>query len=187
DRLYRVAGMVAFPAFSQLQDDDIELATAYHAFINYIGRAVLPILACVAIAAPELLQSIYGAKWLPAALPMRVLALGLALSGLRVAIGSLYYAKGYPSFDIYLNGVSLVLIIAAVGFTAPMGLIAVCGAVSVVEGAISILGQYVVCLLVGMRPRELAAAVVPGLQVTAVCSAATLAGKLAGAALNIHA
>jgi PST family polysaccharide transporter len=187
DRLHRIAGLVAFPAFCRLEDNDCELASAYSNFVSYIGRAVLPVLGCIAIAAPELLESIYGPKWLPAALPMRVLALGLALVGVRLAIGSVYYAKGYPSFDIYLNGVRFLLIFAAVGLTAPMGLVVVCGAVSIVEVGISIVGQYVVCLLIGMRLREVAAALIPGLSTTAVCAAATLAGKLAGAALNIHA
>jgi O-antigen/teichoic acid export membrane protein len=186
DRLYRIAGMVAFPAFCKLQENDHELAMAYRNFVNYIGRVVLPVLGCVAIAAPELLASIYGAKWLPAAMPMRVLAVGLALLGLKLAIGTVYYAKGYPSFDIYLNGVSLVLIIAAIGLTAPMGLLAVCGAISLVEASISIVGQYVVCLLVGMSLRELAPALIPGLRITAACAAATVVGKLAGAALSIH-
>jgi PST family polysaccharide transporter len=187
DRLYRIAGLVAFPAFCKLQDNDDELARAYRTFVNYLGRIVLPVLGCVAISAPELLGSIYGAKWLPAATPMRLLALGLALAGVRIAIGTVYYAKEYPSFDIYLHGVRFVLIVAAVGLTARMGLAAICGAVSVVEGTISIIGQYLVCLLVGMRLRDLAAAVIPGLRITSACAAATLVGKLGGATLNIHA
>jgi|GEM_PF-969488 len=187
DRLYRIAGLVAFPAFCKLQGNDPELARAYRTFVNYLGRVVLPVLGCVAIAAPELLESIYGPKWLPAAGPMRILAVGLALLGVRIAIGTVYYAKDYPSFDIYLHGVRFVLIVAAVGLTAPMGLVAICGAVSIVEATVSIIGQYLVCLLVGMRLRELAAAVIPGLRITAACAAVTVLGKLAGATLNFHA
>ncbi|HJU11433.1 MAG TPA: oligosaccharide flippase family protein, partial [Candidatus Binataceae bacterium] len=187
DRLYRIAGLVAFPAFCKLQENDVELARAYTTFVNYLGRVVLPVLACIAIAAPELLASIYGAKWLPAAMPMRLLAFGLALLGVRIAIGTVYYAKEYPSFDIYLHGVRFVLIVAGIGLTASMGLIAICGAVSIIEGAISIIGQYLVCLLVGMRLRDLAAAVIPGLRITAVCAVATIVGKFAAAALDIRA
>src|SRR5207248_3018886 len=56
DRLYRIAGRVALPAFCKLQDNDAELSEAYRNFVNYIGRVVLPIAGCVAIAAPELLE-----------------------------------------------------------------------------------------------------------------------------------
>jgi PST family polysaccharide transporter len=187
DRLHRVAGLVAFPAFCQLQENDRELALAYSNFINYVARAVLPVVTCITIAAPELLGSIYGHKWLPAAMPMRVLAIGLALAGLRGGIGNVYYAKDYPSFDIYLHGVRFVLLIAAVGLAAPTGLVAISGAVSIVEATISIIGQYLVCLLVGTRLRELMAALIPGLRITAACVLATVLGKVAGAALNIQA
>ncbi len=187
DRLYRIAGRVALPAFCKLQDNDRALALAYRNFVNYIGRAVLPIAGCVAIAAPQLLESIYGAKWLPAAMPMRLLTFGLALAGIRIGIGTVYYSKDYPSIDIYLNGVRLILIVTAVTLTAPMGLIAVSGAVSIVEATISIIGQYLVCRLVGMRVRDLAAAVIPGLRITAACMAATILGKLAAATLDVHA
>ena len=184
--LHRIAGLVAFPAFCQLQENDDELARAYRTFVNYIGRAFLPVIGCITVAAPEVLASVYGAKWLPAAMPMRVLAFGLVLVGMRSAIGTVYYAKGYPSFDIYLNGVRLLLIAAAVGLTAQMGLIAICAGVGLVEAAISIVGQYVVCLLVGMRLRELASALIPSLRISALCAVATMTGKLAAAALSIH-
>ncbi|HKV55605.1 MAG TPA: oligosaccharide flippase family protein, partial [Candidatus Binataceae bacterium] len=54
DRLHRVAGRVALPAFCKLQDNNAELRRAYLNFIGYIARVVLPIAGCVAIAAPEL-------------------------------------------------------------------------------------------------------------------------------------
>jgi O-antigen/teichoic acid export membrane protein len=185
--LHRIAGIVAFPAFCRLQNNQLELALAYRNFINYIGRVVLPVLGCIAIAAPELLASIYGSKWLPAAMPMRLLVFGLALMGLCSAIGPLYYAKGYPSFDIYLNGTHLLLIIAAVGLAAPMGLLAVCAAVSMVEATISVFGQHFVSLLLGMRLRELAAALSSAVRITVACSVATLLGKFMATMLNVKA
>lgn len=184
--LHRIAGLVAFPAFCQLQENDDELARAYRNLVNYIGRVFLPVVACITVAAPEVLGSIYGVKWLPAAMPMRVLAFGLVLVGMRFAIGTVYYAKGYPSFDIYLNGLRFLLIIGAVGLTAQIGLIGICAAVAMVEATISIVGQYVVSLLVGMRLRELGSALIPSLRITAACALATMIGKLAGVALDIH-
>jgi hypothetical protein len=68
-----------------------------------------------------------------------------------------------------------------------MGLVAVCAAVSVVEATSSIIGQYLICLLLGMRLREVAAVLIPGLRITVACAMATTIGKLIGAALNIHA
>jgi len=145
-----------------------------------MGRAVLPILACAALAAPEL------HRWLPVAGPMRLLALGLILVGLRIGIGSVFYTKNYPSLDIYLNGARLILLVVAVCVAAPWGLLAVSAAVSLVEAIIGIAGQYLVCALVGLRMSDLLAAVIPGARMALWCLLATAAGKLVGSALGLE-
>jgi len=177
DRLHRVAGRVALPMFCRLQDDADELGRTYCSFVNYIARLVLPIAGCVALAAPELITGIYGRQWLPAAVPMRLLALGLALVGLRLGIGATFYAKNYPSIDIYLNGARLLLVVTAVVTTAGAGLLGVSASVSAAEALISIVGQYLVCALTDLRPRELITATMPGLRVAVACVIATGLGK----------
>jgi PST family polysaccharide transporter len=186
-RLYRIAGRVALPAFCKLQDNDRELAVAYRNFVGYIGRVVLPMAGCVAIAAPELLESIYGPKWLPAAVPMRMLTAGLALLGLRIGIGTVYYAKNYPSIDIYLNGCRLIGIVIGVVLGATFGLLGVAGAVTIVESIVGIAGQYVVCRLIRMQLRELVIALIPGLRIAAATMLAAAFGKLLGMVLDIPA
>jgi polysaccharide transporter, PST family len=186
DRLHRVAGRVAFPAFCKLQDDNAQLGRAYLNFIGYIARVVLPIAGCVAIAAPELIVNIYGRQWFPAATPMRLLAFGLALAGLRLGIGATYYARNFPSMDIFLNGTRLLLIVAAVVFAARFGLIGVSASVSGVEALISIVGQLIVCVLVDLKLREVAAALMPGLRVASVCMLATLVGRTIAGLAAFH-
>jgi O-antigen/teichoic acid export membrane protein len=186
DRLHRVAGRVAFPAFCKLQDSNAQLGHVYLNFIGYIARVVLPIAGCVAIAAPELIVNIYGPQWRPAATPMRLLAFGLALVGLRLGIGATYYARNFPSMDIFLNGARLLLIVAAVVSTARFGLIGVSASVSGVEAFISIAGQLVVCVLVELELKKVVEAALPGLRVALVCMLATLAGRTMGKLALIH-
>jgi PST family polysaccharide transporter len=186
DRLHRVAGRVALPAFCRLQDNDQELGRAYLNFIGYISRAVLPMLACAALAAPELIGSLYGHRWLPAVGPMRVLSVGLILVGLRIGIGAVFYTKDFPSIDIYLNGARLGLLTVAVFFMAPYGLLAVSAGVSLVEMLIGIAGQYLVFALIGMKLRELVAAIVPSLRLALWCILATAAGKLLASVLGLQ-
>ena len=185
DRLYRVAGRVAFTTFAKLQDDNKELASGYYNFVAYIGRFILPMAGCAAIAAPELIGSIFGRQWLQAAEPLRLLSLGLALLGLRIGIGSIYYAKDYPSFDIYLNGIRLVLLVILVYLASKAGLVAVSASMSVLEGLIAVAGQYLVCGLIDIRLRDLAPAALPGLKIALVCMLATAAGKALGNWLGI--
>jgi PST family polysaccharide transporter len=186
DRLHRVVGRVAFPAFCKVQHDDAELGRAYCALISYVSRLVLPIAGLVAFAAPELLTNLYGAQWRPAALPMRTLAFGLALVGLRLGVGAVFYAKGFPSIDIFLNGVRLILIVTAVVASASMGLVAVSASVSAVEAAISIAGQYVVCALISLRFRDVCAATIRGLRATCLCMLAAALGKALGTISDAH-
>ncbi len=177
DRLHKVAGRVAFPAFSQIQENDRELARSYRNFIEYIGKVALPAAACAAVAAPELIGTVYGGQWLPAAQPMRALSLGLALSGLGTGIGSVCYAKGRPSVDIYLHSARLLLIIALVSTLASTGLVGISAAMSGVESLINIAGLLVAVALVKLSPWDLISASVPGLQLALTCAFAVLVGK----------
>lgn len=180
DRLHRVAGRVAFPAFCQLQDDSQALEHAYLDFFDYIARVVLPIAACAAVAAPEILRTVYGPQWIPSTLPMRLLAPGLALSGLRLGIGPVYYSKNRPMYDLYLHGVRLTLLIIAVLGLSRWGLFGVSIGMSMVEGAISVFGQWLACALVGLSLERLALSAGPAVRLMLVCAFATLAGKTLG-------
>jgi O-antigen/teichoic acid export membrane protein len=186
DRLHRVAGRVALPAFCRLQDSDSELGRAYLNFVNYVGRAVLPMLACAALAAPELIGTIYGHQWLPVVAPMRLLTVGLALVGLRIGIGSVFYTKNYPALDIYLNGARLLLLVIVVFAAAPAGLLGVSVGVSVVETIIGFVGQYLVISLVGLTTGDVMSAVVPGARLALWCLLATAAGKLVAMACGLE-
>lgn len=181
DRLYKVAGRVAFPAFCLLQDDDAELARSYRNFVEYIGKLVLPVAACAAVAAPELIGTIYGARWLPTAEPLRLLSAGLALVGLRTGIGAVYYAKGRPAIDIYLHSARLVMIVVAVCSTASIGLVGISAAMSAVEGLISIAGLLVASAMARMSFGDLIKAALPGLRLALTCALATAAGKVLAA------
>ncbi len=186
-RLHRVAVRVTLPAFCRLQDDDRELARAYRGLFNYLARIVLPIVACVAVAAPELLHTLYGAKWAAAAVPLRLLAVGLALAGLREGIGSIYYAKDHPAFDIYLNSLRFVAILATVLSLAGGGLFAISAGMSVVEGLTSVVGVHLACRLVGLKLRELIATAIPGLRLAIACAAVSALGKAGARAANLDA
>ncbi|MGH7913944.1 MAG: lipopolysaccharide biosynthesis protein [Candidatus Binataceae bacterium] len=179
DRLHRVAGRVTFPAFCKLQDDPAALSRAYLDFFDYMARVVLPIVACAVIAAPEILGTIYGPQWLPSALPMRLLAPGLALAGLRLGIGSVYYSKNRPALDIYLHGVRLILLVITVLGLARWGLFGISLGMSVVESLVSLGGQALACALIGLTLRDLARSGIPALRLAALCALACVVGKAA--------
>lgn len=182
DRVFKIAGRVTFPAFCALRDQKEQLARAYLNFCGYLSRLVLPVVLCAAIAASELLRAIYGPKWVPAAVPMQLLAFGLLLVGLRLAIGSVYYAKNHPEFDFYIHSTRLVLVVITVCGLASTGLVGVCVGRSAVEVLISIAGQWLACILIGVSLGDLMTALFPGLRLALICGVAAGSGKL----LAIH-
>lgn len=186
DRLHKVAGRVTFPAFARMQDNNQELAHAFREFSAYIARFVLPIMVLVAIAAPEFIEVIYGPKWMPTVVPLRLLSIGFILVGLRIGIGSVYYAKDHPSFDIYLHGVRLAVLLATVIPIASFGLGAVSAGMGLVEGTVSILGLYLVCRLIELRLGDLFSAFVPGAWLAMFCAIAAIAAKELGSLAGLE-
>ncbi len=184
DRVFRIAGRVTLPAFCHLQDQTDQLAKAYLNFCGYLSRIVLPIVLCAAIAAPELIKIIYGPQWIPAAVPMQLLACGLLLVGLRLAIGSVYYAKNHPEFDFYIHAAGLVLVVITVFGLASHGLAAVSLGRSMVEALISIVGMWLSCLLLDIGMGDLVVAILPGVGLALMCAIAVIAGKITANALG---
>ena len=178
DRLFRIAGRVTFPAFSRVQDDNVQLAHAFSEFTAYIARFVLPIMIMAAIAAPQFIGFVYGSKWLPTVLPLRLLSIGFMLMGLRIGIGSVFYSKDHPSYDMWTHGIRLILIVASV---VPLAMYAGIGAVSadmaIVEGAVSLIGLALAAALVETTLPRLLATVIPGLKLAIACGFAAFAGK----------
>jgi len=169
DRLHRVPGRVTYAAFCRLQDDDKELARAYTSFFGSIARIVWPVMVCMAITAPDLVAPRTAISGWPQHLPLRLLTAGMIAAGLNVAISSIYFAKGYPSLDIHLNGLRLVLMVVVVVATRHSGLLGVVAAVSAVELASALAAQYVGCLFTGLGARDLIAETMPGVRLAIAC------------------
>lgn len=186
DRLHRVAGRVTFPAFCQLQEDSAELRKAYLKFFDQCARIVLPMAVGAALAAPEILHTLYGPQWTPGALPMRLLAAGLALGGMRLGIGSIYFSRNRPAFDIYLHGGRLALVVLAVCASARWGLFGVSAAMAGVEGAVSVAGMMLACSLVDLRLGALVRAASSGLRLALVCGLCTFVGRSVALAAGYH-
>lgn len=185
DRLHRVAGRVTFPAFCRLQDDGEALASVYVNFVGYISRIVLPIAACAALAAPEVITTLYGNKWSAAALPMRLLAPGLAMSGLRLGMGEVFYAKNRPGIDFYIHGARLIAIVIAIEGLSGLGLVGVSSGMSLVEFVISVGGMALAWTLIDVGCCEMMGALLPAIRTTAVCFCAVAVSRIAATLLQL--
>lgn len=173
NRLHKVAGRVTYSAFCKLQDHDREMARAYAQFYNSIARIILPMMACIVVTAPDLVRTMYGQHWVGVVAPLQVLALGLTFAGLKTAVSSIYFAKGYPSFDIHLNGLRLLLVVAVIFALRHTGLLGIAAGISAVEVAISITAQYVGGLFTHLTLGDMLHESAPGIRLAALCGTAS--------------
>ena len=74
---------VAFAGFSRLVEDRSRLTAAFPRSIGVALSVLVPVVVMLAALAPEVIELLYGAKWLPAATPLRFL---LLLGGMRILI-----------------------------------------------------------------------------------------------------
>jgi O-antigen/teichoic acid export membrane protein len=177
DRVYAVMGRVALPAFCRLQHNDAAIRDGYRSIIVYTARLVIPMAACGALAAPEIVAAVYGPAWAGTVMPLRLLSFGLAMIGLRMIVGSIYYAKNHPALEILLQGARAIAVTATVGALAATGLFGVSLGMSLLEGAITLGGHALVCGLIGLSFLSLFRDMAAGARLALWCSAATLAAK----------
>ena len=78
-RIMGIINQVAFPAFSRMQHDSARVASAVLTGVRVLAFFAFPILWGISSVAPEFVSLILGAKWIPATMPLQVLALIMPL------------------------------------------------------------------------------------------------------------
>lgn len=186
DRLHRVVGRVTLPVFSRLQDRDRELAQLYGDILEQIAAILVPILCCTIVTAPELLETLYGPQWLPAASALRFLAPGIGIVGLSLGMGSIFYAKNRPQLDIYLHALRFLLIAAVVAALRHSSLTLMSLGVGVAEAVVILFGLRVACELIDLRFTTLAARTLPALAWGGACGAIALMCRTVSMKAGLH-
>jgi PST family polysaccharide transporter len=102
-----VVGSVLFPAFARLQDDRAQLATAFRRVLFATALVLLPASCVLIVLAEEVIRAVLGPQWSGAALPFRIMCLGM-LFRTNYKVGALVArARG----DVY--GVALTQVVYA--------------------------------------------------------------------------
>ncbi len=85
---------VLFPAMSEIRHDPARLRTAYLFGVQLTGMIAGPLCAGMLVAAPHLVVTIYGPKWIRATQPLQILATVGTLRAIYHMAGSVTYASG---------------------------------------------------------------------------------------------
>jgi PST family polysaccharide transporter len=89
-----VISSVLFPVYSLIQDESERLKRAYLASLSLSAIIVAPVLACLGVAAPEIMTGVFGPEWIGAAAPLQILCIGGLFHSMAGLGDSLARAKG---------------------------------------------------------------------------------------------
>ncbi len=96
DGVNLVVAKVAFPVFSELQDEPGKGREALRAMLRLTSAVLMPLGLGLAVCAGPLVRLAYGDKWLDAIEPVRWLSIALLATALTKNIGDLYKGYGRP-------------------------------------------------------------------------------------------
>ncbi len=102
---------VLFPAYASIQDDTIRLRKAYHRSLSVSSIIVMPLLAGMAIAAPEIVVVIFGEKWAGAISAFRLLCVGGIGRSIYNLVDALARAKGAVYKQLWRHSLYAVMIV----------------------------------------------------------------------------
>ncbi len=141
DRAYRTAqwpstllssliSRAAFYTYARLQDDLTRLQKTVTMMLWVITTLALPIALVIFITAPDLIRLLYGDRWLPSSLFLRILVVYAVMRPLWENAGSLFIAIGKPRLTTRFTIIqALVLAIAGLPLTMVWGALGTCAAV----------------------------------------------------------
>ncbi|WP_311173551.1 lipopolysaccharide biosynthesis protein [Halobellus ordinarius] len=105
----QVISSVAFPAYSQLQDDIPQLRAAFFQTLQVTTLIAFPVAVGIAVVAPTFVEAAFGQEWMPMVPVMQL----VAVYGFFIALGSTYSpiwkALGRPDYMTKLGVARLVL------------------------------------------------------------------------------
>ena len=131
-KISSVMNTVGFPALARTQNRD-EREDLREKMVRALTLLIFPLLVLLAIEAPVVVPWLFGHRWAPAVLPTQILAVGGASTLVADTVGSALMASGRARSVMAFGWGHFVVYATAVFFTAPLGIVAVAIAASVVH------------------------------------------------------
>lgn len=126
--IYRIAGIImqaVFPFFSQIQNDNARIRTAYLKILKCISLIIFPLMAFLFIYASEIINTFFGSQWNPSILILKIFCILGAFHSIGTTVGSIIYTKGRPDISLKWNIVSILLYGTAFWFSKKWGILGV--------------------------------------------------------------
>ena len=153
---------VAFPVFSKVNSDKERLARGFFKGIKHISIMTLPIMFGLAFSASDFVAVAYGLRWLPAAEPMRLLAISAGLASINCLIDPVFYTVGRPDIGLKWSLIRTFMTIVLVMSLSKWGISGIALAMLIVE-SMMILTAYTAAKLLRADFRNYIIALLPAI------------------------
>lgn len=151
-RISTLLYQIGFPVLSRSESLEGMLAMRFR-IMRVLTVSVFPLLAGLAVLAPDLVPWLFGSAWSEAVVPTQILVVAGAASLVIDGVGTTMMAAGRPRALLGYGWSHFIVYAAAVALVAPMGVVAVAVAVVAVHAVFLFIAYGV--LLRGMVERPL--------------------------------
>lgn len=176
------APIVFLRIFAVIQHDAARLRKAYLKACSAMALIGLPSFAGLIVAAPNLIEVLYGRQWLPAVVPFQILCVAGMCKVTLANATAVIQAVGEVWSETWRQVVYVVFVIVGVASFSVWGIAGAAAAVTLAAAVMMVLVQWLVCRVTGLRWTEILQAHIPGLTAAAVVAAALVAIEFAFAA-----
>jgi len=142
-RISSIITRVTFPSFSTIQDDNAKLRKGYVKAIKYTSLIAFPLLAGLAVVAPEFIAIVIGEKWKPMVLPLQILCIAGALNSIGTHVGSILLSKGRSDIQFKWNIFTAIVLPVAILIGIKYGINGVAMAVAIMTCSLFLIIQKI--------------------------------------------
>ena len=158
-----VFGRVMFPAFAHLQNDIKEMQRVYLKVAETISIITFPFLFGLASVADLLIPVVYGDKWRPAVLPMKIIIMFTTVRSIATLGGNILMALGLPEREFKMNAYQVIPVLAAVLIGSRFGIVGVAAGMSLMVSSFAIWFIAIINKAIDLPIKHLIKTVVPAL------------------------
>ncbi len=113
ENLTNVIAQVAFPAFSQIQDDKKMISEAYTKAARFIACMAFPIMMGLFIIAPEFIETFLGPQWQRSVFLVQILSVAGLVESIGSLNGTIYKARGRTEIQFRMGLIFSILYFSA--------------------------------------------------------------------------
>ena len=154
---------VMFPAFAHLQSDIKEMQRLYLKVAEILSIVSFPFLIGLLSIADLLIPAVYGEKWRPAVLPLKIIIAFTTVRSIATLGGQVLLALGQPGKEFKMNACQVLPLLAAVYFGSRFGIAGVAAGMSLVLSGFAIWFIVLTNKAMGLPIKHLALSITPAL------------------------